>query len=175
MKTPKQSITGNLTQQTGISQRSLATFLEIDHSLITHYYKGVRSLPTAALVQLFEMDRLLQQPAPLPAASISEKEKEDLLKIAERCRMKCYPLRVKLTAMQLRHQQAANTLQMTTVLTANPSPQSELKQLWLNLEAHKAAIKLKKNGWLQQRKLEIAIQLLEQEAALYESAAGITA
>ena len=72
--------------------------------------------------------------------------------------------------MQQKFQQASATLHLLAVLSADPQNQTVKKKRWIKEQGYQAEQKIKTNNWLSQKKIMIAISLLQYEASLWEKA-----
>lgn len=159
-------------EKTGISLRALASFVGCDHAALSRYAAGGMYLRNDVVPQLAKLYTLSVAIAPAEPAKPSEAEKTDILQAADWCRTQCQPLQKKLATTLVRYQQAGNALQLLAAIGTAPADAAPKKQRWLDTQQYEATLKLQKYGWLAQHKLQMAIQLLQQEADMLERSTG---
>ena len=159
-----------LIKKLGISQRTLAAFIESDHTILSRYAAGDVYLQPHVIPELVKM-YTLSVAFTAPVQSIpSIPDKIDLQKAANWCRTKCKPLEKKLAATLLLYEQGSNMLQLLAALGPAPMGAAPKKQRWMDEQHYQATLKMEKNGWLIQNKFKMAIQILQQEAEMIENA-----
>jgi len=160
-----------LYEKIGISQQALGAIIGAKQSTLSRHDSDTRDLPSNASIAL---NNLILIAIKLPEASlptITEADKKELLKAAERCKIQCHPLQKKLDKMRLQQQQAANMLAFIVAYRKTYTDISGKIDNWLEIMRLEAERKLDKNSRLNIKKLEIDIQTLQQQATMYEAAA----
>lgn len=159
----------SIVEKLGISQRTLAAFIDSDHSILSRYAAGEIYLQANVfplLLKIYALSVAITNPEP---AKPSEEEKIELQTAANWCRTQCQPLQKKLAKTVLQYQQAGNMLKLLTALGKAPADAAPKKQRWIDSQQYEATLKMQKYGWPAQHKLQIAIQLLQQEASMLEN------
>ncbi|MFC4232563.1 hypothetical protein ACFOW1_11710 [Parasediminibacterium paludis] len=159
-----------LYEKIGISQQALGAMIGAKQSTLSHHDNDTRDLPSAASIALND---LILTAIKLPETTLpqpNDLDKAALLKEASWCNMQCYPLQKKLEKMKQQQLQATNMLAFIKAYSASHAEISSKIDNWLEILRLDATKKLDKNSWLAIKKLEINIQTLQQQAALYEAA-----
>lgn len=159
-----------LYEKIGISQQALGAIIGAKQSTLSHHDNDTRDLPSAASMALNDLVliALKLEQAALPTSTESDKEK--LQKAAQWCTMQCHPLQKKLNKMLLHQQQAVNMLAFIECYKQTHTEISNKVANWLEIMRIDAEKKLVKNSWLAIKTLEIQIQVLRQQATMYEAA-----
>ncbi len=164
----KDSLIETICNSTGISRRDLAILTGGNQSTMSRYQKGERTLPTEPLIQMTKLVTLIKSLPTVPKLAASEKDRQTLLERAAWCRAQCYPLQKKLEEMETTAKQAATALLMVNAFLADTSL-SKKKKNWAEVVRLTAEKKLKKCNWLAQRELAVKIEVLKNEATMYEA------
>lgn len=159
----------SITEKTGISQRSLAAFIDSTQSVISRYGTGGIYLQSTVFPQLLKIYTLSADITTTAPPTPTEEEKLEVQQAANWCRTQCRPLQKKLDDTLLQYQQAGTMLQLLTKIGPAPVNAAPKKQRWLDIQQYEATLKLQKYGWRAQHKLLMAIQLLQQQATLLET------
>lgn len=162
--------TEQIVAQFGISLRTLASFLDTNHSHLSRYHANTRWLPDAAIPQLSNLIQLIETlPPPTPAAP-SDAMLQTMQDKAAWCRAQCIPLQKKLARMQKKYQQGSALMQLVDAYKSTFEAVPEKQQRWMDELRYQAHIKMEQNNWMEQRALQIRIAVLQEEAHLYENA-----
>jgi hypothetical protein len=165
-----QSFVGQISEQTGISKRSLASLTGTHQSILVRFDAGTHSLPVKALPELVKLQEALNNTVvdfaePIPASE----DMADLQMQADWCTAQCYPLQKKLTAMKKAYQQAATTLALMAIYKKEDSTDTK-QQRWIEQQYYEANKKIAANNWAAQFKVSTEIALLQQEAGMCNAA-----
>lgn len=159
-----------LLQRLGITQRALAVFLETDPTLLNRYAAGTRNLPPFVLPRMAQLyiaiTTLTAVETPTPTAA----EAAHMLEEAKWCQDQCRPLQKKLTLVKMHYQQAGLLLKWLNGVGDAEAAISEKRKRWVDEQRYQAQLKQAANGWAVQKKLQMAIDLLQMEATLYGAA-----
>ena len=150
-----------LLQKIGISQRTLAAYIDSDHTVLNRFANGDIYLKPHVAPQLHKILSLGNNIIDTSELAPTEQEKMAMLQEAVFIKNKCRPIQKKLDTMKL--------LSLLGPATPDEKPK---KQRWLDEQKYQAEEKMQRNGWLAQNKLQIAIKLIEHEAALWQIAAN---
>jgi transcriptional regulator with XRE-family HTH domain len=155
-------------KQTGLSKRNLAAFVGTDQSALSRFETGHRNLAPDALVLLAKLYKkassIKQQMQPSPTPEDKQWRKQQ----AQWCQLQSKQLQKKLNTIIENYQQASTALQLLDTLTKEVGTFTEKKKRWVEEQRYQANKKLQKNGWLQQKKIAIQMQLHLQEAAAWQ-------
>lgn len=99
-------IVENILSRIGISQRSLASLVNTNHSLLSRYEAALGSLPVPVMLELANIDTLLVAQPAVPLPTPTAEQLIDMQKQATYCQAMVHHLQQQLQAMQLRYQQA---------------------------------------------------------------------
>lgn len=162
-------------QHTGISFRNMGSFLELSPSLLNMHLGSTRSLPAQATLQLALAQQIIVANGQLAAKAapgpqiMGDGDRAFVKQEAQWCMARCRPLQKKLDSMQQKYRQGAATIPLLNMLEKLPENQTPKKQRWIAEQRYQAEKKMKINNWLAKKKLEMAINLLQHEAALWEA------
>jgi hypothetical protein len=163
------SFVGQISEQTGISKRSLASLTGTHQSILVRFDAGTHSLPVKALPELVKLQQALNNtdiaeamPTPEDIATLQEQ--------ANWCIAQCYPLQKKLAAMKKTYQQASTTLALMAIYKKEDSSTNIKQQRWIEQQYYEANKKIAANNWAAQFKVSTEITLLQQEAGLSNAA-----
>lgn len=162
-----------LYEKIGISQQALGAIIGAKQSTLSRHDNNTRDLPSSASIALNDLILVAIKLPESPLLACTETDKKELQKAAEWCKAQCHPLQKKLDKMRLQQQQAANMLEFIAAYRKTKTEISSKIDNWLEIMLMDAEKKLAKNSWLAIKKLEIEIQTLQQEAALYEAATQV--
>ncbi len=163
--------------QLQLSQQELAAYLGVSRSVISMYERGERTLPTAALIKLSELEialgKITRSKKALPATAAPDRATcRKLLQadLADR-NWKLQRLQRQLLKMQEAHQQVHGRAQMLEVLRACSGPDCSKGQTkWLDLHGkvneHQQACLQPATVFMMQHK----ISMLQLEIAATEKA-----
>lgn len=166
-------LTATIRTQLGLTHEQIAGFIGADRSLLSRAEAGSRQLNGDALLHLLTLYlAYIKAPAREEAATIAAPLPAQLKEHAQRCRHKLYPLRQRLAAMQRRHAQCTRLLHCLQQLKTNNNLNSR-QQRWLEIQQYEAGKKLAAADYGNQIQLQLSIQALEAEAAIYEAAATL--
>ncbi len=155
-------------KQTGLSKRSLATFLNTHQSMLSHFETGRRNLAPDALVLMAKLYKKASGIKHKMQAKPTFEDKALAKQQANWCKVQCIPLQKKLNSIIENYQQASTALQLLDTLAKEVHGYTEKKKRWVEEQRYQANKKLQQNGWMQQKKLAIQIELLLKEAALWQ-------
>lgn len=159
-----------LLQKIGISQRTLAAYIDSDHTVLNRFANGDIYLKPHVAPQLHKILSLGNNIIDTSELAPTEQEKMAMLQEAVFIKNKCRPIQKKLDTMQLNYIQATSMLKLLSLLGPATPDEKPKKQRWLDEQKYQAEEKMQRNGWLAQNKLQIAIKLIEHEAALWQIA-----
>lgn len=121
-----------LREQLGLSQEIMARYLDLTKSLLAMYEKGKREIPTAAMVQLAEMELFINQKQKTSKQE-TELVKQQKVKVQELIEKQIKELELKqiraqrkLDAIQKKHQQSLKLHSFSGHLEKNKSTLKEL-------------------------------------------------
>jgi len=167
---PKElSLPEELMQLTGLNQIDLATYIQEEPSKLSRFIDNTRPLSANSLLQMANMLIALNALPNAEPSSLTNEEKNELQSLAEISQAKCKILQKKLSTMQLRFAQGKKMLQLLPKLSLMPENNTERKIRWIEEQEYKAEKRVENNGLLPQKKLSIAIEMLQQETAAYLS------
>jgi len=162
-------IVENILSRIGISQRSLASLVNTNHSLLSRYEAALGSLPVPVMLELANIyTQLVAQPT-VPAPTPTAEHLSDMQRQATYCQAMAERAQQQLKTMQLQYQQAGALLQLVDTLDAAPEPKTVKRQRWIDELRYQANKKIAANGWLPQQQLQLKIQLLQTEMAFYNN------
>lgn len=90
-------LVANILQKLGISQRSLANFIDANHATLSRYESATRSLPTDNTLQLALMQQMIQTLPTPSTATPSDADIAAMQQKAQYCLAQCYALQKQLT------------------------------------------------------------------------------
>jgi len=163
-----ETMIGSFCRLTGISQRSLASYLNTNQSQLSRMEARQRALPTAALLKMVDLYTKALAVANNPIARPAAENPDALKEKADWCLAQCHPLQKQLEAMQLSYQQAITTLWLMEAEEKDNTNLPNKKQGWIDEQRYRAQQQLAASGWLPQRALAIKIALLQHEAQLWQ-------
>jgi hypothetical protein len=163
-----QSFVGQISEQTGISKRSLASLTGTHQSILVRFDAGTHSLPVKALPELIKLQQALNN-AEIAEAMPTPEDIASLQEQANWCIAQCFPLQKKLSAMKKAYQQAATTLALMTIYKKEDITDTK-QQRWVEQQYYEANKKIAASNWAAQFKLSTEIALLQQEAGLCNTA-----
>lgn len=155
-------------KQTGLSKRNLAAFVGTHQSTLSHFETGYRNLSPDALVILA---KLYKKASGIKQQMQDKPSFEDKMLAKEQtnwCKVQCLPLQKKLNSIIENYRQASTALQLLDTLAKEADSFTERKKRWVEEQRYQAGKKLQKNGWMQQKKLAVQIELLLKEAAHWQ-------
>ncbi len=156
------SVTQRICAKTGLSLRTLAALVDADQSLLSKYELGTRTLPSDALLQLVKLSTQLNALPVIEPPVLTTEEKEYLQQHVQNCRVQITQLKKQLNAVKENYRHATTMLMVLPLLAQNALYTTTKKQRWIEEQQYQAEKKLKANGPLLQRKLEIEIGGLEE-------------
>jgi hypothetical protein len=158
----KQDLVEAISTQTGISKRDLAGWIGTDHSILSRYLSGTRSLPLRALQQLLFLHLQLADLPPLPATTATtEADRPAWQQLAETCLQKRAVLEAQLVIMQQRWQAAAKALQLLATLAGDTVMLTPKKIRWIAEQRYQAEKVMAECNPAAQQKLAVQIALLQ--------------
>lgn len=161
-------IVEDILNRIGISQRSLASLINTNHSLFSRYEAALGTLPVPVMLELANIyTKLVAQPA-VPAPTPSAEHMSDMQRQATYCQAMAEHFQRQLKAMQLQYQQAGALLQLVDTLDAAPEPKTVKRQRWIDILRHQAYKRMEDNGWLPQQQLQLKIAQLQLEVSMYQ-------
>lgn len=149
----------------GISQRTLAAYLQIDQSILNRYEKGEKNIPTNKLLQLVAIDTAL---ASLNEAPLNPTV-EDLQHVEQQmqyCQWQLLLINNQIEKASKRLQQAQKLLTLCTHLLQQNLNKKQLS--WVQQQQYAAQKLLKQYNWLAMEQLYIKQKKLQQEKMVYE-------
>lgn len=167
------SVSNLLYEKIGISQQALGAIIGAKQSTLSRHDNDTRDLPSTASIALNDLILIAIKIPESPLPLSTEADKKELLNAANWCKAQCHPLQKKLAKMLLQQQQAVNMLAFIDAYRKAHTEISKKVENWLEIMRFDANKKLAKNSWLAIKKLEIEIQTLLKQAALYEVAANM--
>lgn len=159
-----------LYEKMGISQQALGAMIGAKQSTLSHHDNDTRDLPAMADIALNNLLLIAIKLNNAALPTVTNSDKKELLKAADWCKAQCHPLQKKLDKMLLHQQQAANMLAFIDAYKKAHTNISNKITNWLEIMRIDAEKKLAKNHWLAIKKIEIKINGLMHEAALYQAA-----
>jgi transcriptional regulator with XRE-family HTH domain len=150
----------------GLSQQQMAAYLSITRSHLNMTERGRRSLPTAALAKLAQLEKSLQSNEPYQAAGFKKQAERDTAHIkahAKKCLQRAALEKTKLQKLTASYQQCVQALMAMGHLLQNQPTKKELLLLAV-LEA-KALKKMSRCGYAAQVVVQLRIAALEHEVA----------
>jgi transcriptional regulator with XRE-family HTH domain len=160
-------------KQTGLSKRNLASFAGTHQSTLSLFETGQRNLAPDALVILAKLYKKASGIKHKMQAKPTFEDKILAKEQANWCKVQCLPLQKKLNSMIENYQQASTALQLLDSLAKEVDSFTEKKKRWVEEQRYHANKKLEKNGWMQQKKVAMQIELLLKEAALWQENAVV--
>lgn len=163
------SLPEELVALTGVSLVDLSNYVQVFPSNMSRFVDNKRSLPGPVLIEMANMLITLQALPAVEPTFLTDDERKELASLAERSKVKYKILQKQLNKMQLRFEQGRKMLQLLPLLAKLPENNSERRKRWLEEQQYKAEKRIEDNGLLKQKKLTIAIALLQQEIVAYLS------
>jgi transcriptional regulator with XRE-family HTH domain len=150
----------------GLSQQQMAIYLNVTRTLLSMAEQGRRSLPTAAVLKLSQLEISLQSNVQYRAASFQKQAARDAAHIkahTKKCLRRAELEKAKLQKLTAAYQQCVQALMAMGYLLQN-QPTKKDGLLLAVLEA-KALKKMSRCGYAVQVVLQLRIAALEHEAA----------
>lgn len=161
---------GMIREELGISQQQFANYLGVSRALLSLAEMQERSLPTAALIKVGEIELALQSKKPSPKQKqFTNKQTTVIQKMLQQRLKDCvYELSVakkKLDKMKLQYLHAANALSVAANLlnTVSNDKKRKMDKLWLEILEDETLKKIQSFGEVAQLRLQLKIELLEFE------------
>ena len=176
----KRRSSGTFREKIAVSQQYMAQYLGISRPLLSLYEKGLRSLPTEALLKLSALELAFHQlqqvknKKPAPVHPNQQKHADKTKKMMEQhsatCRYKQKLAQRELDKMVKEHTKLNGLLALLDKLTTAGSKTKTRKfdQLWIEMRKNEAHEKMLLFGNASQAKLQAKIETLDAEAAIYE-------
>jgi len=149
----------------GISQRTLAAYLQMDQSILNRYERGEKNIPTNKLLQLVAINTALEQ---LSETTVSPTV-EDLQHVEQQmqyCQLQLLLINQQIEKASKHWQQAQKLLALCTHLLQQDLNKKQLS--WVQQQQYAAQQTLKKYNWLAMQQLFLKQKTLQQEKMVYE-------
>ena len=165
----------------GLNQQQIALWLGISRSLVAHYERETRSLPTSAVLQLARLEILIDNMQQAKRTGTTKYEihpssaerhiqtQKVLQQHAEICSYKAEKMRKELTDLQIMHKQTLEWLQVLENMLADPASAAydKMELLWLQVQQRQALKKLGQCDEAAQLKARVKIESLEAVAEVH--------
>ena len=166
----------------GLNQQQIAEWLGISRSLVAHYEREARSLPTSAVLQLARLEIMIAHLQKSKRTGTNKYEahpssteryihtQNALQQHARVCSYKAEIMRKELTALQIMHIQTLEWLEaIESLLSAKRNEDHDkMELLWLQAQYQQALKKLEQCDDAAQLRMQVKIASLEAIAAVHE-------
>lgn len=159
----------------GLKQEEIAQWLGISRSLVSNYEREERSLPREASMQLTRLEIVfgkMETNKGLPNKNSLSPERKMLAQqqhkwFMEDCALKAAMLSRRLAAMQRKHDQIINRIEMLEILLNEPTDKNDKFSLsWVRTRLTKAKKSLESCDEVQQQKLKLNIKMHEKASKI---------
>lgn len=168
-----QSIKNNIVQKSGMSASSLARYLGVHGTVLSHMDRGNRSLPEKFLPKMATLYGLLSQ---LPSVTDPVPNAEEIAEVRKEAEWQSALLfhqQRQLQSIRDQYAQAATLQQLMQAYEALHPPESEQQRRWIDDQYFLALKRMKQNGWKKQQQLSLEIQVMQTKIdALWKSIDG---
>jgi hypothetical protein len=153
----------------GLRDRALAAWIGANHTTLSKYKQGSRTLPTHAMLPLTQLYTAVKNFPAVAEPTATEPEIAAMQKNVALSKGELFQLERQLATVKKQYTQASNLLQYVEAYSQSHTELTVQQQRWLDEQRYQAEQKMAKNGWMVQQQLHLKIAGLNQQIALMEA------